>query len=195
MLIGITGSSGSGKSTVSEEFVKCGIPVIDADLVSREVVAPGKPALLKIAEVFGSEYISSEGTLCRKELGRLVFSDREALARLNTLLMPYIDAEMRRKIAECDATIVALDAPLLIEYGMDKQCDFVIAVVAEEEKRNQRLQKRDFLSEQEIGNRILSQNKDKFYLEKADYIVYNNSTRENLVRQIRKIIDQLRKKI
>lgn len=195
MLVGITGGSGSGKSAVSDEFKNAGIPVIDADMVSREVTLPGKPALFKIAEVFGSEYISTDGKLLRKKLGSLVFSDSGALNSLNRIINKYIRQEIQNKISSLNAPIICLDAPLLIEYGINEQCDKVIAVLADEKIRISRICKRDAISETDALNRIKSQNKDKFYLEKADYIVYNNSTRESLANQTKKIISQLRELI
>lgn len=192
MLIGITGGSGSGKSLVSEQFRKAGVPVIDADAAAREVTLPGKPALLKIAAVFGSEYISSDGSLIRKKLGSYVFSNASALNTLNKIIRFYILEEIDNQIAGCCAPIIGLDAPLLIEYDIDKRCDYVIAVIADEHIRSSRIQKRDNLTLADASNRIKSQNKDKFYLEKADFIVYNNSTKENLEKNVQKIIHQLR---
>lgn len=195
MLVGITGGSGSGKSLVSEEFKNAGIPVIDADAVSRAVTLPGKPALSEIKEAFGDEYIAPDGSLLRKKLGSLVFSDPSALDTLNKIINRYIREETDARIKSCTAPIIALDAPLLIEYGLDSSCDCVIAVLADEKIRAERIQERDMISQSDARNRIKSQNKDKFYLEKADFIVYNNSTREDLVNKVRKIILQLREKL
>ena len=195
MLLGITGGSGSGKSLVCEEFKKAGIPVIDSDAASRAVTLPGKPALAAIKETFGDEYIAPDGSLLRRKLGSYVFSNASALDTLNKIINLYIREEINNQIKNSNAPIVVLDAPLLIEYGLDKQCDYVIVVLADEKIRAERIQKRDKISQTDAQNRIKSQNKDKFYLEKADFIVYNNSTRENLVKKVKKIIWQLREKL
>ena len=194
MLIGITGGSGCGKSMVSEEFTKSGMVVIDADTVAREVTEPEMPALSEIEKAFGSEYISEDGVLLRKKLGSLVFSDTEKLALLNSIINKYLRELIDEKIKNADSKIVCLDAPLLIEYDLDERCDVVVAVLADAQIRAERICKRDGISLQDAENRIKSQKNDDFYLEKADYIVYNNSDKENAKKEIQAVIDDIVKK-
>ena len=195
MLIGITGGSGCGKSVAAEVFAREGMDIIDADKAAREVTQKGSAALSEIAEKFGSGYIGDDGGLLRKKLGSLVFENPDKLKILNEIINKYIRGNIAEKIKNSKSEMTVLNAPLLIEYGMDKECDFVIAVLAETEKRAQRIQERDGLSYRDAINRIKSQKKDKFYLEKADYIVYNNSTRKYAEEQVKKIISELKEKL
>jgi len=191
MLIGITGGSGCGKSLLAEEFLNAGIPVIDADIASREVTEPNTSALKEIEKAFGSEYISEDGSLLRKKLGSLVFANPDKLKLLNSIIKKHLDEHIRNKIKNSVSEVVCLDAPLLIEYEMDKQCDKVIVVLADKDVRIERICKRDGISRQDAENRIKSQKSDDFYLEKSDYIVYNNSDKEKFKREAKEIISEL----
>ena len=154
MLIGITGGSGTGKSLVANEIRKYNIPVIDADTVAREVTEKGSPALLEIKEKFGEAYISEDGTLLRKKLGSLVFSDPEKLELLNTVISKYIRICINEKLSSHKEPIVCIDAPLLIEYGLNEQCDIVISVLADTSLRAKRITERDKISQEDALNRI-----------------------------------------
>ncbi len=192
LLVGVTGGSGNGKSVVCSEFEKAGFYLIDCDKISREITRPNQPALEQIKKVFGKEYISSDGTLLRKKLGGLVFSDKAALCSLNNIISSFISNAVKEEIKNSPLPMICLDAPLLIEYGMDLICDKVVAVISDKSLRIKRICERDMLSLEEAKNRINSQKEDSFYLEKADFIVYNNTTEENLVNEVGKIIDKLR---
>lgn len=191
MLIGLTGGSGCGKSTVSEQFRKAGAEIIDADKTAREITVPGSPVIFKISEEFGSEYIASDKSLIRQKLGAYVFSNPDALNKLNMIMKEYISDAIQKKISASKSKFLVLDAPLLIEYSMDKMCDKVISVLANEEIRIKRICKRDNITPENAKNRINSQKNDKFYIEKSDFIVYNNSTEEYLKTEINKIISML----
>lgn len=192
MLIGICGGSGCGKGLCADRFKKAGIPVIDADLIARKVTEKGSQALEEIENAFGEEYISPDGELLRKKLGSLVFKNPDKLAILNGIIKKHIENETLSQINSQNAPIVALDAPLLIEYGMDKLCHKVIAVLSDRDLRIKRIMERDAISKEDAANRILSQKDDEFYIAKADYIVYNNSTKENVYNETDKIILSLR---
>ena len=194
MLIGITGGSGSGKSAAARVFAENGAHIIDADKEARTVTKKGSPALSDIKKSFGSEYIGDDCELQRKKLGSLVFSDRKKLDELNKIINKYIRLDIDEKIKNAESSIVVLDAPLLIEYGLDKKCDYVIAVLADRDIRIKRITERDGLSYEDAENRINSQKNDEYYLEKADYIVYNNHTEEDIKSQIYKIIRELKEK-
>lgn len=195
MIIGITGGSGCGKSAVAEIFGHFGAEIIDADAQAREVTKVGSKALCEIAAEFGEEYLNENGELLRKKLGSLVFSDGEKLEKLNEIINRYIRVSIAEKIKNSSADILVLDAPLLIEYGMEKMCDCVIAVLADRQVRLKRITERDLISELDAENRINSQKNDEYYLEKSDYIVYNNSTREDIQRQVEEIIDKIKVKL
>lgn len=194
MLVGITGGSGCGKSVAAEVFESFGAEIIDADKTARAVTKKGEKALAEIEKTFGSEYLDENGELMRKKLGSLVFSDMKMLDKLNFIIGKYIREEIEKKIRNSTADISILDAPLLFEYGLEKECDAVIAVLSDRKSRLERIVKRDGISYKDAENRINSQKKDEYYLEKADYMVYNNSTREEMYDQIKKIIDKLKEK-
>lgn len=194
MLVGITGGSGCGKSVAAEVFESFGAEIIDADKTARAVTKKGEKALAEIEKTFGSEYLDENGELLRKKLGSLVFSDMKMLDKLNFIIGKYIREEIEKKIRNSTADISILDAPLLFEYGLEKECDAVIAVLSDRKSRLERIVKRDGISYKDAENRINSQKKDEYYLEKADYMVYNNSTREEMYDQIKKIIDKLKEK-
>ena len=192
MLIGITGGSGCGKSVAAEAFKDLGAEIIDADKSAREITKKGGRALCEIEAVFGSEFIGSDGELLRKKLGSLVFSDKKMLDKLNNIVGKYIKEDIDEKIENSAAELVVLDAPLLLEYRLEERCDAVVAVTASREIRLERIVARDKISYEDAKNRINSQKKDEYYLEKADYIVYNNSTREEVQRQVKQIIDKIK---
>lgn len=191
-LIGITGGTGCGKSEAAQVIREAGYEVLDADKICREVVLPEKPALAEIRHVFGEDVILPDGTLDRKGLGAIVFSDPEKLSILNHIMFSYVMQETEECLKKAHGEICFFDAPLLLEYGLDQRCSAVIAVLADREKRIARIMARDGLSRENAVSRINSQNKDEFYLEKSDYVVYNNSTKDELSGQIMKIIKQLR---
>ncbi len=191
-LIGITGGTGCGKSEAAQVIREAGYEVLDADKICREVVLPEKPALAEIRHVFGEDVILPDGTLDRKGLGAIVFSDPEKLSILNHIMFSYVMQETEERLKNVRGEICFFDAPLLLEYGLDQRCSAVIAVLADREKRIARIMARDGLSRENAVSRINSQNKDEFYLEKSDYVVYNNSTKDELSGQIMKIIKKLR---
>lgn len=191
MLIGITGGSGCGKSVATREFEKIGAEIIDADKTAREITAPGSPIIFRIADELGKEYIDSDNSLKRKKLGAYVFSNPEALNKLNLIMKEYISDAIQKKLSASKSDLVVLDAPLLIEYGMEKNCDKVISVLADEDIRIERICKRDKISPENAKNRIKSQKNNQFYIEKSDFIVYNNSTEEIFADEIKKIISAL----
>lgn len=195
IILGITGGSGCGKTTVSKLFKENGIDVIDTDLVARIIVEPQAPALLEIKDTFGESYINPDGTLNRKALASLVFSNEKMLLALNSITHKYISKYVNTYINKYTGDIIGIDGAALFESGIDKQCDYILSVLADKETRLARIIKRDGIIRQDAEMRINSQKDDKFYIEKSDYIVYNNSNKEDLSLQIKKIIEDLRSKL
>lgn len=177
-VVGITGGSGCGKTTVAEKIRDAGFPVIDADVVARQVVEPGKKCLEELKAVFGEEYIQSDGTLNRRKLGGLVFSDKEKLRYLNEITGKYIREEIERRIFGCNSSVIFIDGAVLIESGM--RFDFMIAVLADINIRINRIMERDGLDEKSAKERINSQKKDKFYIDHSDFVIYNNGSRGDI---------------
>ncbi len=187
MVIGLTGLSGSGKSTVAHLLKEMGFFVVDADQIAREVVLPGTPALLKISETFGSGVLKEDGTLNRHMLGSLVFSNPELLQKLNDITHPAILREIKCLVADCHTPVV-IDAPLLFETGLTSLCQKVIVVTASDPVRCARIVKRDGISPSEAKKRLKAQQKQKSYQSQADYVVNNDTNMEDLKQQVHKIV-------
>lgn len=178
MVIGVTGPTGAGKSTVCDILRNwTGVSVIDCDRVARQVTEKGTLCLLDIAVEFSPSVISADGTLNRKKLGQLVFSDPEKLTRLNAIIFPYILERLREEIADAEkrgAKAIFLDAPTLFESGADALCEKILAVTSAPEKRLTRIMQRDSLSPQGAADRMASQPDADFYLARADYQIRND---------------------
>lgn len=179
LIVGLTGQTGAGKSTVSDYLRENGVTVIDADLIAREVVEKGSACIADIALEFGCEYINVEGTLNRKKMAKSVFTDKAKLKRLNDIMFPYIIESIRAKLdglrESCEGIIV-LDAPTLFESGADRECDCVVSVTASEPLRRQRIIARDHLTGQEADERISAQHDESYYRERSWEVLENNGT-------------------
>ena len=175
MLIGLTGMSGAGKSTVAALFEKKGFRVIDCDALVHSLYEDARYLRL-IRDAFGGEYIR-ENKVDRKKLGALVFADPQALKKLNETVSPFIMRAVTEEIEAVRSADVSavLDAPLLFEYGLEKYCDSVIGVTVDTETAVKRLCARDHRSEKEIRARLHSQHDERFFRESCDYVLENNT--------------------
>lgn len=186
-ILGLTGSIATGKSTVAKLFLSAGIPVVDADLGARAVVLPGAPGLADIIDHFGEAYLLPDGTLDRKRLGALIFSDREKRKELDALLKErindWIQAEKERYISE-GHNLIVLDIPLLYEGGYEDSCDAVMVVYVPEELQLQRLMSRNHLDEDEATRRMQSQLSIEKKKELADFVIDNSGTIEETEKQV-----------
>ncbi len=191
MILGITGGIASGKSTVSNYLKSKNIPIVDADAISHKIMGKGKPALKLIEEEFG-EIFFVDGRLDRQKLGQYCFQNKERTEKLNSIVHPLIFEEMEKQLeAYKDAPITVLDAPLLIESGLNKRCDKVAIVVCSRGKRIDRAIKRSNLPKLEIQKRMRQQMSDDERKKYADYIISNNSTLESTFKQVDKILKEL----
>lgn len=172
LIFGITGTTGSGKTTISKIFEQLGVKVIDADRVYHSLIEPGMPCVLEIAEFFGKEVLKKDGSLDRKALARIVFSDKEKLEILNKITHKYIRAEISDIIAQ--NPLCAIDAAVLIGSEVAELCQYIVTVTADKEVRKKRIIARDLLSEEEADRRIASQKSDSFYIDNSDFVIYNN---------------------
>jgi len=192
--LGLTGGSGAGKGYVSVIFESYGIHSLDTDKVSRQVCMPGEPCLCELAAEFGQGIIREDGTLDRKGLGAIVFSDREKLMKLNKITHHYILAECHKWLAERERAgdfAAIIDAPQLYESRFNNYCDYVIAVLAERETRIDRIIKRDGITREDAIKRINNQHSDNYFRDRAHFLIYNNEeSRPDL--QIDVIHQQLR---
>ncbi|MED1442387.1 dephospho-CoA kinase [Aeribacillus composti] len=191
MIIGLTGGIASGKSTVSEMLKKRGIPVIDADLIAREVVEVGKKAYTEIVNAFGKEILNEDLTINRARLGSIVFQNEDKREKLNSIVHPEVRLEMKRRqeqlISE-GAKAVVLDIPLLFESNLKHLVDKVIVVYTEEKNQLERLMKRNNFSKKEALSRINAQMPLKEKVKFADAVINNDGTLEETEQQLENIL-------
>lgn len=191
MIIGLTGSIASGKSTVSKMLKELGYPIIDADLVARVVVEKGTKTLETIKEIFGEEVISKDGTLNREKLGNIIFSSPHDRKQLNDIMHPAIREEMLRQkdvlLQEGYDTIV-MDIPLLFESKLQSYVNKILVVTVTEDIQLERLMARNNYSLEEAKARIQSQLPLSIKEKGADAVIYNNGTLANTHEQLKKIL-------
>lgn len=195
LTFGITGSIAVGKSNVTASLRSYGIPIVDADIVSRQVVEPGSEALDNIACVFGKEYLNSEGGLDRTKLGNLVFSDPNSLLQLETIVSPLIKKESKRQIDNLHKmhSIVGYDAALIIENGLADEFRPLIVVHCPLDIQVGRLMKRNNLTYEQAMTRINSQLASEFKIKFADIIIDTSGSFENTSSQVFSTYQDLKK--
>lgn len=194
-VIGLTGQSGAGKTTVSRVFSQNGFAVIDADIISREVTEKGQPCLTELSEAFGSDIINSDGTLNRKRLGSIVFSDREKLRQLNGIIYPYIIYRIICRIDELSEKgreLILLDAPTLFEANADDLCDLIISVTADESIRMSRIIARDNITPEAAKKRFESQYSEHFFVNHSDFVIINNKTPDVLAAKAEEVAGKIK---
>ena len=194
LLIGLTGGVATGKSTVAAMFARCGAVVIDADVLARQVVEPGKPAWREIVKTFGKGVLNHDQTLNRQQLGAIVFRSPAKRTQLERIIHPRVAHEQQRLAREATRknphAIVIYDVPLLFEAGIDKRVDMTIVVTADLETQLTRLKKRNGLSRAEALRRIKSQMPISQKRRLADYVIDGTSKRTDLFRQIKALHKQ-----
>jgi dephospho-CoA kinase len=193
-LVGLTGGIGSGKSTVGKMVQALGVPLIDADLLAREVVQPGTPALADIAQEW-PDAIAPDGTLDRQRLGARVFADPVARRRLEAITHPRIQERMRQQVAALAAQghrLVFYEASLLVEAGRTNEFDALVVVTASEEQQLQRTMQRDGSSRDQALARLQAQlplgEKQKL----ATHLIDNSGDVAATETQVRALVDELR---
>lgn len=194
-VIGLTGQSGAGKTTVSRVFSQNGFAVIDADIISREVTEKGQPCLTELSEAFGSDIINLDGTLNRKRLGSIVFSDREKLRQLNGIIYPYIIYRIISRIEELSEEgkeLILLDAPTLFEANADDLCDLIISVTADESIRMSRIIARDNITPEAAKKRFESQYSEHFFVNHSDFVIINNKTPDVLAAKAEEVAGKIK---
>lgn len=180
--VGLTGGIGSGKSTVSARLAALGAVVVDYDLLAREAVEPGTPALAAIVERFGREVVAADGTLDRPALGAVVFADEAARRDLEAITHPAVrDLAAARVAAAPEDAVVVHDHPLLVEMGMASWCDVVVVVDVDPEVQVQRLVEQRGMSEADARARLAAQAFREQRLAAADEVLDNGGTRDDLV--------------
>ena len=181
-VVAITGGIGSGKTTVANQFAALGIEVVDADLIAREVVAPGTPALAAITSHFGPEILTEQGLLDRRVLRERIFSDQAAKSWLNALLHPIIRSEMLRQCAAVSSPYCLLVVPLLVENRLTELADRVLVIDVDEATQIERTCHRDGVSREQAQAILASQANRSERLAMADDVLDNQSGTTETIR-------------
>lgn len=193
-IIGLTGQTGAGKSTVRDLLEKEGMAVIDADSVSHGITENDLNCIVAIVDRFSVFMLNEKGTINRKALGRRVFSDSKELLTLNKIIFPYITKSVKQKIEACKAKgaqNIVIDGATIIESDCVNLCNTVISVVADEETRVKRIIKRDGITETDAKRRVSSQKPDEFYTEKSDFVIRNDGSEEELRKNVNSVLKNM----
>jgi dephospho-CoA kinase len=194
-VFGLTGGIGTGKSTVAGLLRERGVPVVDADQLAREVVAPGSEGLRQVVQAFGPGVLAADGSLDRKAVGALVFGDSEARKRLNAITHPLVRELSQAHFSALDRqgiTLAAYDVPLLFEVGLDAVLRPVVVVATSAATQLSRVRERDGLSEAEVLARVAAQLPLDEKRRRADYVIDNDGTPAELERAVDELLTKLR---
>ena len=186
-VIGLTGNIGAGKSTVGEILKKNGFTVIDADRIGWQILER-----LEIKKEMLNEFgdVLKNGTIDRKKLGQIVFSDKRKLKLLNALIHPLLLQKLKREIQKNNKEIIVVNAALIFEWEIENWFDKIVLVTASKEKRLQRLLKKNYSKEDAI-QRINAQMNDKKMIKKSDFVIINNGTKKKLKSQTLALVTKL----
>ena len=194
-LVGLTGQTGAGKTTVSRLFEAEGIAVINADTVARQVVERGTSCLQAMQRVFGDAILLPDGQMNRSAVAAMIFGDAPARERYQAIIYPYITRTIRQQaeqLAAQGSRIILLDAPTLFESGIDRFCSAVISVIAPKEIRKTRILSRDALTAVQAEQRMNAQHSEDFFREHSDAVIENNGSEAALEAAVRQIVRMLR---
>ena len=180
MIIGITGSSGAGKSTVCEFLEnEYKVKVLDADKIARKLSKKGTSYVVDIIKIFGKDIVDEEGELKRRKLAEIIYSNPKKREELNKCTFKYITKEIEKRLKKIgDDTVKIIDAPLLFESKLNEICDKVIGVISKREVQIDRIVARDDIDYEQAEKRLLAQQSNEFYIEHCDDIVENNGLLE-----------------
>jgi dephospho-CoA kinase len=194
-IIGLTGGFASGKTTVANMFLHYGFTVIDADEIAREVVRPGEKAYESIVNQWGRSVLREDKNLDREKLAEIVFSDASQRHELEQILHPVIISTIWERVREAQNDKVIVVAPLLIETGMDENCDMVIVVTAPETLRIQRAVERDNTTESQVLSRMESQLPEIDKLSRADMVIDTDCDMEYLEKKVMSAVMEINERI
>ncbi|EPK7409310.1 dephospho-CoA kinase [Klebsiella aerogenes] len=188
--VALTGGIGSGKSTVADEFAHLGVTVIDADIIARQVVEPGTPALLAIAERFGPQMINDDGSLNRRRLRERIFAHSEDKAWLNALLHPLIQQETRRQMQASTSPYLLWVVPLLVENRLTDKADRVLVVDVPTETQIERTIRRDGVSREHAEHILAAQATREQRLAAADDVIENMGSADAVASHVARLHDK-----
>lgn len=191
LIIGLTGPSGAGKGVVSRIFRQYGLHVIDADAVYHALLQPPSPCLDALCDAFGATILLEDGTLNRKQLASIAFSDPKKLSMLNRIshefVMASIQRELQRLLREQTRAVV-IDAPQLFEAGADGICNVVVSVLADKRLRLERIVERDGIDPEDALRRCDAQKNDAFFRSHSNYVIENDGNVDQLYPQVKSIL-------
>lgn len=195
LTVGLTGQSGAGKGVFGSVISKYdNVRVLDTDITARLVVEKGQPCLEELCECFGKEILKEDGSLDRKKLACVAFSDEQRHECLNRITHRHIMKKITEWKDNCEkdgVNVAVIDAPLLFESGADKLCDVTIGVISPYEIRLERVMKRDGIQEKDARLRLDSQPNDEFFISKCTYIISNSTDEKDFEENANKLIDKL----
>lgn len=192
MIIGITGSSGAGKSTICEALKKnYKAKIINADKIAKKLSKKGTSYIIDIIKKFGKDIVDEEGELKRKKLAEIIYSDPKKREELNNCTFKYIKKEIEKEIKKIDEdTIAVIDAPLLFESELNKICDKAIGVISKKELQIERIVARDNIDYEQAEKRLAAQQTNEFYIKNCDDIIENNNNLVNVEKVIQDILEK-----
>ena len=186
--IGLTGGIGSGKSTVARRFAELGASVYSADEIARRALEPGEPCYQSVIDAFGTSILADDERIDRKALAAIVFSDEQKRKQLNEIIHPFVIEQLfsraKAELSGREHAIAIFDVPLLFESGLDKQMDRTIVVACKETERVRRIVERDRVSPEHALSRIRAQMPEEERRQRADYVLENNDSFDELFGQI-----------
>lgn len=197
-VFGLTGGLASGKSTVAARMRARGLPVIDADLLAREVVAPGTPGLAAVVEAFGPEVLAADGSLDRARLAEIVFQDEGKRRALNGILHPRIGLASAERVAALDAAgeqLACYEAALLVENGLADAFRPLVVVSVSEEEQIARAMARDGATRDQARARIAAQLPLAAKIATADHVIDTSGPREETVKRVDEVLDEIRRRL
>ncbi|MBR2447823.1 MAG: dephospho-CoA kinase [Clostridia bacterium] len=188
IIIGLTGPTGSGKSSASKACLELGLKLVDCDKIARIAVEKDSDGLKAVVSAFGKGILNTDGTLNRKALAKIAFSSKEKTALLNDTIFPFIKELV---LNETKQGKILLDAPTLFESGINEICFKTIAVLSDKQNRLERIIKRDSITKEEALLRMSAGKDDDFYLKNADYIIYNNHSEDIFLSEFKHLISEI----
>lgn len=190
IIIGLTGQSGAGKSTVCNVFAENGFDIVNCDDIARKA-ADNRQFLDEISRRFSENLLNSDGTLNRAATAKLIFTDEEKRGRYQRIIFPYIIYEIVRRIKSAKGSVL-IDAPTLFEAKLDMLCDKIVSVTADTDKCAERIIKRDKITPEQARERLSSQHSAEFFGERSDFNIENNDTLRQLIERTAEVIDKMK---